>query len=122
MNKRLFFIKIVIQKLHLTRFHINFDIRVLYILQGPEKNTAEVACQSNLGSSITTGGGISAGYALPSWQASVVNAYFTSVAGTSKAPAAGYPTSTATSGRGYPDISALAKNYVVIGNNQALGG
>ena len=87
-------------------------------VQGPESSKPEVTCQSDLGSQITTGGGISVGYALPSWQSALVNAYFTSVKGTANAPVSGY----STSGRGYPDLSALANDYVVIGNNQLLAG
>ena len=85
--------------------------------QGPESGGAEVACQSNKGSVITTGGGFSRRYSLPSWQSAAVSSYFSTVAGTSAAPASGYPAARTT--RGYPDISVLANNYI-IAMNKAL--
>ncbi len=89
-----------------------------YFYQGPESGTAEVACQSTLGSSITTGGGFSHTYTLPSWQAAAVSGYFARVSGTSQAPQAGYnPTM-----RGYPDISALANKYQVVANGMTYIG
>eukprot|EP01032_Pedospumella_encystans_P018131 gene18131-20647_t len=76
---------------------------------GPESGNTEVACQSSKGSQITTGGGFSNVYALPSWQATEVTNYIRSVVNSNSAPLAGYdPTR-----RGYPDISVLANNYVV---------
>ena len=78
-------------------------------MQGPESGNTEVACQSSKGSQITTGGGFSNVYALPSWQATEVTNYVRSVVNSNSAPLAGYdPTR-----RGYPDISVLANNYVV---------
>lgn len=82
------------------------------VLQGLENGNTEVACQSTMGSTITTGGGFSHVYTLPDWQANEVRNYFTLVSGTSKAPQSGYdPTK-----RGYPDISALANRYQVVAN------
>lgn len=81
---------------------------------GPESGKPEVACTSDEGGVITTGGGFSNRYPQPSWQTAQVNAYFQTVAGTSQAPAAGYnPT-----GRGYPDVSALAARYVIYSNGE----
>jgi hypothetical protein len=77
--------------------------------QGPEYNDDEVACQSDLGSAITTGGGFSHYHALPSWQADQVEGYLRRVRGTNKQPASGYdPTK-----RGYPDVALMANNYGV---------
>jgi hypothetical protein len=79
-------------------------------LQGPEYGDDEVACQSDGGSSITTGGGFSHYHDLPSWQADHVEGYFDRVLGTNKQPVSGYnPTK-----RGYPDVSLMANNYGII--------
>lgn len=73
-----------------------------------------MAAQSNKQSSITTGGGTSRRFSLPTWQESYVNSYFTQVQGTDKSPVSGYSTNT----RGYPDVSLLAHSYaVVVGGN-----
>jgi hypothetical protein len=63
---------------------------------------------SNYG--ITSGGGFSAYYPQPAWQAAAVSGYFTAAAGLGKTPIAGY----AANGRAYPDISLAGKNYEVI--------
>ena len=67
---------------------------------GPESGTAEIACQSDVGGVITTGGGFSNAYGRPSWQTSAVNNYFSTV---STPPDIGY----STTGRGYPDVSLI---------------
>lgn len=73
----------------------------------------EVACQSNGESEqafITSGGGFSDTFPAPSWQAPIIAGYFNLVKGSSIAPKAGYtPT-----GRGYPDVSLLARNYKIV--------
>ncbi len=79
--------------------------------QGPESNTPEVACSTEWHSqgdtsSITTGGGFSALHKAPKYQRSQIAKYFSTV---SPKPVAGYNAT----GRGYPDISALAKDYSV---------
>lgn len=66
-----------------------------------------------MGGVITSGGGFSTYYLQQPWQASAIQAYFKTVAGTAKAPVAGYKAN----GRGYPDISFLGHNYAV-----AIGG
>ena len=43
---------------------------------GPNTNGPEIACQSQLGGVITTGGGFSTYFATPSWQAKAVSGYF----------------------------------------------
>lgn len=87
---------------------------------GPENGLAEMACQSDKGGIITSGGGFSSIYDLPDWQKSYVSSYFNAVDGTSSNPVAGY----AIGGRGYPDISVLAYNYIIAvgGNFTAVSG
>lgn len=47
----------------------------------------ETVCQSNVNNGvITTGGGFSDYYSLPSWQTNIVSSYFKKVDGTSKQP------------------------------------
>eukprot|EP01036_Dinobryon_divergens_P027015 gene27015-35722_t len=77
---------------------------------GPQSGSAEVACQSQLGGVITSGGGFSMYNARPSWQNSAVSNYFAAVSGSSSAPAAGYNSQ----GRGYPDVSLIGVNYQVV--------
>jgi hypothetical protein len=49
----------------------------------------------------------------PSYQTSVVSTYFTRAKNsTTTTPVTGYKST----GRGYPDVSALAKNYLVAAN------
>jgi len=71
---------------------------------GPESGQPEVVCQSNNNCGITSGGGFSTYYKQPLWQRSVVSSYFHK-----ETPASGYG-----SGRGYPDLAALANNYMVL--------
>jgi tripeptidyl-peptidase-1 len=63
------------------------------------------------GGIITTGGGFSNIYTVPSWQSAQVTAYLDGVDGTSKAPVTGFG-----NGRGYPDVSLMALNYVIVAN------
>lgn len=66
-------------------------------------------CQSDRGGSITGGGGFSLAYPTPDWQKKEVLTYLQTVKGTSQDPPKGYHAE----GRGYPDVSLLAHNYVV---------
>eukprot|EP01040_Poterioochromonas_malhamensis_P005974 gene5974-6421_t len=86
---------------------------------GPESKLPEIACMSGA-AFITTGGGMSNAYSLPSFQQSQVKDYFNAVAGTNLAPAPGYNLS----GRGYPDISFLAHAYLIAvnGTNDVVDG
>uniref|UniRef100_A0A7S1CNE9 subtilisin n=1 Tax=Bicosoecida sp. CB-2014 TaxID=1486930 RepID=A0A7S1CNE9_9STRA len=79
--------------------------------QGPEAGTTEVACSSNTGGGITTGGGFSAIYPQPSWQSSQVAGYL------ANAPNLPPKSMFASTGRGYPDVAAMGHNYVI-----AVGG
>ena len=83
--------------------------------QGPESGDPEIACQSQLGGIITSGGGFSTFYAAQDWQTSAVSTYF---AGLSSAdtPTPGYNVM----GRGYPDISFIGVWYDVIVQGQVI--
>ncbi len=73
----------------------------------PAVGTSEIACQSQLGGVITTGGGFSTYYVMPSWQVDAVSYYFSHVAAS---PNPGYNPA----GRAYPDISYCGVDYPVV--------
>jgi tripeptidyl-peptidase-1 len=78
--------------------------------QGPETSGGvEIACQSQAphSGSITTGGGFSKIYRLPSWQNASVSAYFNQA---NARRASGYVNNS----RGYPDVSLLALKYIIV--------
>eukprot|EP00428_Durinskia_dybowskii_P062055 CAMPEP_0170380796 /NCGR_PEP_ID=MMETSP0117_2-20130122/14069_1 /TAXON_ID=400756 /ORGANISM="Durinskia baltica, Strain CSIRO CS-38" /LENGTH=661 /DNA_ID=CAMNT_0010636329 /DNA_START=129 /DNA_END=2114 /DNA_ORIENTATION=+ len=77
--------------------------------QGPEEGNPEIACQSNEGGVITTGGGFSTYNPTPSWQQDAVDAYFSGLS-SSNTPTSGYNPN----GRGYPDISMIGVKYQVV--------
>jgi len=80
--------------------------------QGPESGQPEIACTSNTGGIVTTGGGFSYYFKRPSYQGSAVATYFSTAP---NLPPTSLYNSTA---RGYPDVSVLGFNYnVVIGGN-----
>ncbi|RYG65186.1 hypothetical protein EON64_12455 [archaeon] len=87
--------------------------------QGPESGTTEIACTSDQGGVITTGGGFSTIFSAPSYQTATISGYFSGLS-SAHTPASGY----ATSGRGYPDVSMAGYNYEVIigGKTYALSG
>jgi tripeptidyl-peptidase-1 len=77
---------------------------------GPESGGAEVVCQSDAGSIITSGGGFSAHFTQPSYQTQQVNTYLTT--GPKLPPKNLFKTG----GRAYPDVASLGNAYnVVIG-------
>ena len=76
---------------------------------GPESGGAEIACQSQEGGVITTGGGFSTYYPTPSWQTDAVNAYFNNIPASDQQPSAGFNRN----GRGYPDVSMIGVWYQV---------
>jgi tripeptidyl-peptidase-1 len=85
--------------------------------QGPENDLPEVACTSDGGGIITTGGGFSNVFGMPSWQqTAVAGGYFSELAINFDQPAPGFNVS----GRAYPDISALAYNYWILQGGQWL--
>ena len=73
---------------------------------GPELGQTEIACQSQLGGIITTGGGFSTYYSTPSYQQSILDYYFDNL---KSKPRSGYNSE----GRGYPDIAFIGVNYQV---------
>ena len=76
---------------------------------GPETGDSEIACQSQLGGVITTGGGFSTYFATPSWQVNATSYYFKSLSESDK-PSKGYNEN----GRGYPDIAFIGVEYQVM--------
>ena len=76
---------------------------------GGESGNTDIACQSQEGGVITTGGGFSTFYATPTWQTDAVDAYFAGLT-SGQTPTSGYNRN----GRGYPDISYTGVNYQVI--------
>mmetsp|Transcript_15148 Transcript_15148/g.33417 ORF Transcript_15148/g.33417 Transcript_15148/m.33417 type:complete len:776 (-) Transcript_15148:189-2516(-) len=95
---------------------------------GPEDGYPEIACQSQEGGIITTGGGFSTFYPQPIWQTEAVNGYFAKVDAAPVftlspkvfAPSSGYNPK----GRAYPDISMIGVWYQVIvqGSTESLFG
>jgi len=75
---------------------------------GPESKQPEVACQSNLGSQITTGGGFSTAFPQPSYQSVAVKGYLTT------APNLPPISNFNATGRAYPDLSSLGNNFEII--------
>lgn len=71
---------------------------------GPETGGSEIACQSQNGGVISSGGGFSTYFAAPRWQSKAVANYLSSVNLTS-----GFNPY----GRAYPDVSLLGTNYQV---------
>jgi tripeptidyl-peptidase-1 len=83
--------------------------------QGPESDLPEVACTSDGGGVITSGGGFSNVFGMPSWQlTAVAGGYFSEMLISFDQPAPGFNVS----GRAYPDISAMAYNYNVLQGNE----
>ena len=77
---------------------------------GSQQNgPSETVCQSDLGGTITSGGGFSTYYtaATAPWQANAVSTYFTNAAQAGKTPLSGYKVGY----RGYPDVSLNGVNY-----------
>jgi len=80
--------------------------------QGPESGQPEVACSSNTGGIITTGGGFSVTFKRPFYQAAAVDNYL------KRGPNVPPTSQFNSKGRGYPDIALLGFNYeVVVGGN-----
>jgi len=95
-------------------YHPSFPASSPYVTaigatQGPESGEKEIACQSNEGGVITTGGGFSTIFSAPAYQQAAVKGYFATLP-TAQQPVSGY----ATSGRGYPDVSMAGLNYEVV--------
>ncbi|KAL6080160.1 Prokumamolisin, activation domain containing protein [Balamuthia mandrillaris] len=86
--------------------------------QGPEFGHPEIACMSNAGGLITTGGGFSIHFNRPSYQDQAVQTYFKT------APNLPPLSKFNSKGRGYPDVALLGHNYVVVigGQSYVLSG
>ena len=89
------------------------------IPQGAESGNPETVCQGDKNQAITSGGGFSERYAVPSFQKLHVQNYFTAAAALGQSPSGGYGT-----GRGYPDISLAGFNYLTYigGKNFSVSG
>jgi tripeptidyl-peptidase-1 len=74
---------------------------------GPDMGSAEVVCQSDGGSIITSGGGFSNTFTRPAYQNDAVSTYLRT---------ANIPPSSMfnTGGRAYPDVASLGNNYPVV--------
>jgi len=97
-------------------FHPSYPANVPYILSvgasmGPESGAlTEKACQSDQGSSITTGGGFSTIFPRPQYQSAAVAQYLLNNS-TTICPALNL---FASNGRGYPDVAMAGNNYQVV--------
>jgi tripeptidyl-peptidase-1 len=80
--------------------------------QGPESGLKEIACSSRTNGSITTGGGLSAFFAVPKYQKRQVDNFLNLMKGRA---VPGYPY-----GRATPDVSALGHNYVIVNGNKFI--
>ncbi|PRP82988.1 hypothetical protein PROFUN_09939 [Planoprotostelium fungivorum] len=82
---------------------------------GPEGGAPEVACTSDLGGVITTGGGFSTGFPMPSYQTAAVQNYLQT---SQKLPDSSLYNS---GNRAYPDVSAMGNSYIVVTAGQTNG-
>lgn len=85
--------------------------------QGPESDSAEVACSSATGGVITTGGGFSTVFPQPSYQTTAVQAYLAN-------PNVNLPPTNlfASTGRAYPDVGVMGHNYpIAVGGSFFVG-
>jgi len=82
--------------------------------QGPESGQKEIACSSNTGGVVTTGGGFSYFFSRPDYQKAAVARYFATAP---NLPPVGQYNNTA---RGYPDVAVLGYNYNVVIGGQTL--
>jgi subtilase family serine protease len=75
----------------------------------------EIACMADRGGAITSSGGFSTMFPMPSYQNNIVNSYLNS-------PGITYPPSQYfnTSNRAYPDVALIGSNYLIIYNGVPL--
>jgi hypothetical protein len=83
----------------------------------PAPGDKEIACQSQYGGVITTGGGFSTYYPTPVWQKNSIELFLSRSAALSQTPQNGYNPQ----GRGYPDVSFTGVDYQVIIGGNAIG-
>jgi len=85
------------------------SVTALGATQGPEYGGGpEIVCSSGTGGLITSGGGFSTVFAQPSYQSAVVNQYLDS--SVQLPPSSMYNGA----GRGYPDVSLVGHNFLVV--------
>ena len=82
---------------------------------GPQMGAPEVACQIDNYCNVTSGGGFSRLAATPTYQNEAVGSYFAGLS-LQQQPVSGYNAA----GRGYPDISALATNYLIVADRKLI--
>lgn len=109
-------------------FHPAYPANVPYVLSvgatmGAESGVGAIenACQSDQGSTITSGGGFSTIFTRPSYQTTHVQQYLTNSMSSGLSP----PTNLfASSGRAYPDVAIAGNNFhiVVAGRNYVVSG
>lgn len=80
---------------------------------GPESGDPEVSCSSDTGGVITTGGGFSMYFDQPEYQHKAIAKFFKHL---ESQPEEGY----VSTGRGFPDVSALGHNYLVIDGGRVM--
>lgn len=92
--------------------------------QGIEKGMDEVACQSDKGGGITSGGGFSNFYETPIWQKDAITEYISSfIPATNNIyqdPLSSHYKFLNVTGRGYPDISLAASKYITFSGEKML--
>ena len=86
--------------------------------QGPEYGIEEIAAQGDNGGIITSGGGFSNLYSRPSWQEQQVFNFILmeDFFDKSEEPVPGFNLS----GRAYPDVSAMARRFMVVINGKTV--
>jgi len=98
-------------------FHPSYPATSQYVVavgatKGPEAGQPEVACQSDNGGIITSGGGFSTTFSQPTYQSTEVNKFL------SNSTACPPKNLFASTGRGYPDVAMAGYNYnVVVGGS-----
>ena len=78
-------------------------------MQGLERGTTEIVCQSDKDGIITSGGGFSTYYPQPAYQRNTTSEYFAQFTSTT-GPYPGFNSSK----RGYPDITAAGSNFLYV--------
>lgn len=81
---------------------------------GPESNKPEVVCQSNEGGKITSGGGFSNFYPVQYWQMDAIEKWKLTTLNSSTKPFQSNSSYFNSSMRGYPDVSLLGHNYLIV--------
>jgi len=80
--------------------------------QGPESQETEIGCSTATGAIITSGGGFSQIYAMPSYQQTAVTNYLKQPT----VPKTGF----VATGRGYPDVALMGHNYNIYDGGELI--